>query len=584
MAEINADGLGKKTRYIFSSPKSYVSIFIIFLISSTIGILFVKKIDGGIIFGLVSIALPAYISSIFVYFIKELLRIRYRIKTEIFLSSFLILLSLISFTFILTFVHIAKIEIETEKALLFSVSAPLWLRHVYLSSVIETKQKKSILLTLPYIATLLIFLGIMLQPDTKNLALFLLFITISLLSAYIFLKAADEPMRRLFGIGGLEFTRWMIEHYKERTEYGKKRLEELFDRLGEKLIIVGKTISFWDEGLYGVLNVNTAHPGPIGEIGGGNMPKKLSEFIDCKNLILPHGTSIHDLNPVTTGEVKKLAEKILSSLNGKDVKATRSIKIDDDIEVMAQRFGDYLLVAESSSKYGTEDIDPSVSFLLEEKIKEEGYRGLIFIDAHNYLPDKGEETFVYSPKYELIEKNVLKAASLLKDESLYPADVGIGKYNGVGMDEGVGPMGIISLVIRVNSQTTAYTVIDGNNMIKGLRNRIIRELEKIVDNAEVMTTDNHYVNMTYGGDNPIGKNGKDEIIKGCIKSVEKGLKDLHECKLKLGEFNTQLKVMGAGKAAKLLSVSEPYSHNLRDIAFLTILSMVSLDIIFSIFI
>ncbi|MCD6513046.1 MAG: DUF2070 family protein [Thermoplasmata archaeon] len=583
MAEINAEGLGQKTKYIFSSPPTVISVIFIFLFSSIIGMLFTEKIYEGILFGVISIAIPIYISIIFVYLIKKCMNIRYRMKTEIFLSSFLIFLSLILFIAISVFNWFVKLNIE--EALLFSLASPIWLRHVYLSSIIETDEKKSIFLTIPYFLLLLIFLGIVMNMPIKNFILFSIFIAVSLTSSHIFLKAVDEPMHRLFGIGGLEFTRWMIEHYKEGTEYGKRRLEELFDHLGEMMRVEGKTISFWKKNgeLYGVMNVNTAHPGPIGEVGGGNMPQKISRFIGCNNFIMPHGASIHDLNPVTTNEVKKLADKIASSLNGENVRVSKSIKVEGDVEVLAQRFGDYLLIAETSSKYGAEDIDPSVAFLLEEKIKNEGYGGLIFIDSHNNLPDKRDETLIYSLKYQSIEDSVLKAASLLKQASLFTPSVGIGKYKDIGIDEGVGPMGIISLVIDVGNQKTAYTVIDGNNMVKGVRNKIIEKLSEFVDNVEVMTTDNHYVNRTYGGSNPLGKKGDNNLIEGCIESVRNAIGDMQECDIKLSRFLTEIKVMGAGKPTQLLSVSEPHFHNLRGIAFLSILSMVSLDVILSLF-
>ena len=61
------------------------------------------------------------------------------------------------------------------------------------------------------------------------------------------------------------------------------------------------------------------------------------------------------------------------------------------------------------------------------------------------------------------------------------------------------------LVTEVDGQRTAYVVIDGNNMAQGVREVLLEQILKIVDNAEVMTTDSHVVN-TISGKNPVGMN------------------------------------------------------------------------------
>jgi predicted neutral ceramidase superfamily lipid hydrolase len=41
-------------------------------------------------------------------------------------------------------------------------------------------------------------------------------------------------------------------------------------------------------------------------------------------------------------------------------------------------------------------------------------------------------------------------------------------------------------------------------MVPGLREKILERLQGTVDDAEVLTTDNHSVNVTLGGFNPVG--------------------------------------------------------------------------------
>ena len=65
---------------------------------------------------------------------------------------------------------------------------------------------------------------------------------------------------------------------------------------------------------------------------------------------------------------------------------------------------------------------------------------------------------------------------------------------------GMGTGGITAIVVQVEKQKTAYIVIDGNNMIPGLREKIIAALtSKGFDASEVFTTDTHAVSALITG-------------------------------------------------------------------------------------
>jgi len=52
-----------------------------------------------------------------------------------------------------------------------------------------------------------------------------------------------------------------------------------------------------------------------------------------------------------------------------------------------------------------------------------------------------------------------------------------------------------------------------------------------IDEAEVMTTDTHYVNTLSGGHNPIGSKMQDEIIEEIKKATINAMKDLEPVKV-----------------------------------------------------
>ena len=65
---------------------------------------------------------------------------------------------------------------------------------------------------------------------------------------------------------------------------------------------------------------------------------------------------------------------------------------------------------------------------------------------------------------------------------------------------GMGAGGITAIVVQVENQKTAYIVIDGNNMVPGLREKILKSLIAIgFDDSEVFTTDTHAVTASITG-------------------------------------------------------------------------------------
>ncbi len=571
---------GKNTRFIFAAPKWYFTALLIILASFFMGISIHPTMSSGI-YGIFIAAFPAFLSVLITQGIAKAEKETYWVKTELFLSFFYIVLA--SCLMLAALSASLLFPVDMQKAFLISLAVPLWLRHVYLSSIITTERKGfplsfsypfSVLLVMPFSFAGLGGYGI------YSISLFIIFSSVSLFLASLFLKAIDRPMRAVLGVGGLEVTRWTIEHYKERSERGKIMLESIFDRFGEEARINVRTLSFYGKDIFWAVSAHTAHPGPFGEAGGANLPKKLSDMTGIKNLITPHGASLHDMNPTSDKEVSKLAKALKSSIGKRTAKASAPVRTrHGEVSVLAQRFGDYLLIVETSSPKGTEDIDPSVAELLEEKARTMGYESLIFIDGHNCSSDKADETFVYSGKYRDIEGAVLKAAEVLKHTDIFDADAGFG-HSKLPDESSIGPMGIYSITIDTGGRKTAYIVIDGNNMRKGLRERIISEAEKRVKYAEVMTTDNHYVNRVDGGKNPVGSSGNEKsIISACMKALEESLKNLGPVRISPGSSSVVLKVFGHGKSAALIAVPKSVTAMARYLAALSIFSMLALDVI-----
>ncbi|EQD46941.1 hypothetical protein B1B_12569 [mine drainage metagenome] len=96
----------------------------------------------------------------------------------------------------------------------------------------------------------------------------------------------------------------------------------------------------------------------------------------------------------------------------------------------------------------------------------------------------------------------------------------------IGTD-GIGPLGIRVLVTRAAGSTSAYVLIDGNNLLVGMRDPMVRSLETLVDRAEVLTTDNHVVHEVDGGINPVGERASlERLTEESTELLREAIRDL----------------------------------------------------------
>ncbi len=135
--------------------------------------------------------------------------------------------------------------------------------------------------------------------------------------------------------------------------------------------------------------------------------------------------------------------------------------------------------------------------------------------------------------------------------------VGIAHKSGFSEDVSVGELGIRVVVTELFNRRNAYILIDGNNMVKGLRERIINSLKVEGIEAEVMTTDSHAMNKKEAY-NYVGMKTKkhDEIINTIKEAVKEAISDLEPVDVGAGTgIAKNVFVFGSHTTAKLLSTA-----------------------------
>ncbi|WP_049935059.1 DUF2070 family protein [Haloplanus natans] len=328
-------------------------------------------------------------------------------------------------------------------------------------------------------------------------------------AVYVFIRVIDRPWQRSLGVSVLDFIRGFIGHVAE----GSRELEDFFEKLGEEAIVPVSVLAFRrrDGTQKARFVLPMIHPGPMGEIGGGNFPTRVAEHTD--GLVFPpHATAGHDFNLVTEREV----DSILDAIDAAQTKltysgtATRSVRTrSGEASMLGQAFGNDALLVASYAPGFADDVEYGVGLSAAAEARTVGLDDVLLVDAHNSNnglqgEDLGHVTPGSQRAFDMLTA-AKQAGGRLCEAPTGPIRLGVA-WERTDWDalDGIGPLGIRAAVVEVGDQQTAYVLVDGNNMVPGLRDRVVDAVTaRGIDVAEVMTTDTHIVN-TVEADNQVG--------------------------------------------------------------------------------
>lgn len=376
---------------------------------------------------------------------------------------------------------------------------------------------------------------------------------ILMFAIYSFVAVLESPMRRNLGIGGLELLSLAIAHITE----GSKAMEALFDDMGEPIDTLIGILSFKNKnGTKAIFLTPSIHPGPIGNIGGGNMPTILANKFDTFTMV-SHGPSTHDFNPVSSKELDKVETIIRNAL--KDFKysnsASKFYRVQNgDAKIGFQSFNDNLLMLATFAPRGFDDMDFGIGLALTNLAKANcDVENVMIVDCHNCFKEEGRILPGNKEVFELM--GAVEKIKTPKKENGIKVGCASDPLDNLSKEEGIGQSGVKVMVVEVGGQKTAYILLDSNNMVDGFREKIIEEVLKLgVDCAEVMTSDTHFVNTLSGGHNPVGSKKQDEIIDSIVSCTKNALNDLEDVSVAAKVCNIEdLKTMGPTTATELVS-------------------------------
>lgn len=356
---------------------------------------------------------------------------------------------------------------------------------------------------------------------------FVLSVVVVVTAVFLFLFSINRVGVGILGVGSFSLLKAFMATW---TEDQNAPFERLFERFSQERNVQLSILSFRNAN--GVVKasviVPAVHPGPFKNIGSSALPHAIQSTVENRLgtcvVFVPHGLSGHDLDLASQNQNQIVLERIakLCNVSKFGSAATSFVRVKrNGATVGCQAFNGCALVSLTLAPETMEDLPPELNAPILDAAKKNKFSTAIAIDAHNSLqgPFKIEEAM--KPLEEAAVVCIEKASR----QQAVSFQIGAARIlpREFGLEEGMGPGGIAALVVKVGSQKTAYITIDGNNLVTGLREKILAALSEVgVDEGEVFTTDTHEVNavvLNARGYQPVGEAMDHEVLIKYIKQV-----------------------------------------------------------------
>lgn len=387
------------------------------------------------------------------------------------------------------------------------------------------------------------------EPFFDLAAKFYISAFVLLAALVIFFFIINAPMKKNLGIRSTD----AVSYFFSQWLYHNKDMEEAFVQVGEPAKTTVSLMAFKRRSDTVFFVTPNVHFGPFGNLGGSEFSHLIAEDMDKKHkskTFVFHGTVTHDLNPVSTSEMKKITgalEESLKKASYKDARVSISTGAMEECRAQALRINKSSMVSLSRAPKLTEDINfgLGLSLMLEA---EKHCESAMVIDQHN--SETGDITS-FEPG-SLVGYRYLKAVreSLLSKPAENPLRIGV-SFRPVESDV-IGSAGIKAAVFS-SSPEYAVILIDSNGITPKARDRIEREVKKELGECVVgvFTTDTHEMNMVRGVLNPL--ESEKTLINAVREACREAKKDMQPARFHSDMRWFDINVIGAKQSIELIS-------------------------------
>jgi putative membrane protein len=369
---------------------------------------------------------------------------------------------------------------------------------------------------------------------------FLPFLVISAIAgcsfAFLFVFLVDQVGRRTYNVPSMPLFRAFMLNWVAALN---APFEELLEKLGENEDIEVTLLKFDSYKPKAAIIVPLVHPGPFKNIGSSLLPSLLKRDFEKEfgcDACVPLGILGHELDLASQAQNHKIISQVIESakFSASAEKATPFVKVTEGfVTASCQVFGKTAFLSFTLAPKTTEDLPQELGRIVHEEAEKLGLECNVVVNAHNSLTDTDEVEASIDMLRDVASKCLKKAVSLPS----YAFEVGASTVfpKEFRLEEGMGSGGITAVVVNVAEQKTAYVVIDGNNMVSGLREKMLSALKSAgFHECEVFTTDTHAVSAVVlgrRGYHPVGEAMNHEALIRYITEVAKAAaSNMESCK------------------------------------------------------
>jgi len=365
---------------------------------------------------------------------------------------------------------------------------------------------------------------------------FIFSLAISLISSLTFISILNRVGIQALGVPSLPLFKAFLLNWIAGLNVP---FEEFLEKLGENQDVEVSLIKFSSSKPKAVIVVPSVHPGPFKNVGSSLLPSMLKTALETKlNCVVcvPHGLLGHEFDLASQIQNQKIINRVVefANLEVSVAKATPFIKVSNGLATACcQAFGNFAFLSFTLAPKTTEDLPQELGLFVRQEAERHRLTCCVVVNAHNSIDGTTNMQEALDALKTVAVACLEKAVSLKR----LPFEIGAATVipKEFGLKEGMGPGGITVVVVKVGGQKTAYVVIDGNNMVSGLRENILSALHSIgIDEGEVFTTDTHSVNaiiLNDRGYHPVGEAIDHENLIAYIKRATfAALSDLEHVK------------------------------------------------------
>ena len=364
-----------------------------------------------------------------------------------------------------------------------------------------------LLCTLPF---LVVWTGIDHVFTLQFWSFFIFSAIVAIGASHLFLGALNRLGMKTVGIASLPIFKAFLLNWIIGLN---SPLEEALENLGEEQDTSISLVKFVGSKTKIVIAVPSIHPGPFKNVGSSQLPSLLKASLERElNCIacVPHGLSGHEVDLASQAENQKVINCTLGAIGfpATEGSATSLVTASNSSATSCcQMFGNIAFISFTLAPKTTEDFPPEFGEFVRQEAAKLGIDCCVIVNAHNSIGEEPNSREALESLKQIATECLRKAVS----EKQMPFEVGADTVNPkeFSLEDGMGAGGITVVVFKTGRNYIGYVVIDGNNIVSGLREKIQSALaSKGISKSEVFTTDTHSVNavvLTKRGYNPVGE-------------------------------------------------------------------------------